>query len=65
MVLSDHPTPIALKTHASDPAPFAMAGTGVEHNGFDLFSETNAALGKVKVKSGAALTEMFIKNKKV
>lgn len=61
MVLSDHPTPISIKTHASDPSPFVMAGAGIEHNGFVSFSETNAAAGKVKVKSGAALTETFIK----
>ena len=61
MVLSDHATPVSVKTHVSDPAPFAMAGAGVEHNGFDTFSEKNAALGKIKFKSGAALTERLIK----
>ena len=61
MVLSDHATPVAIKTHVSDPAPFAMAGKGVEHNGFDIFSEANAKAGKVKFKSGAALTERLIK----
>jgi len=61
MVLSDHATPVAIKTHVSDPAPFAMAGKGVEHNGFDTFSEKNAAESKLKYKSGAALTEELIK----
>lgn len=61
MVLSDHATPVAIKTHVSDPAPFAMAGTGVEHNGFDSFNEKNAEEAKIKYKSGAALTEALIK----
>jgi len=61
MVLSDHATPIALKTHAKDPAPFVMAGKGVEHNGFDTFSEAIAKASKVKFKSGAALTQAFFK----
>ena len=61
LVLSDHATPIALKTHTSDPAPFVMAGKNIAHNGFDIFSEKNAALSKLKFKSGAALTETFIK----
>jgi 2,3-bisphosphoglycerate-independent phosphoglycerate mutase len=61
MVLSDHATPVALKTHVSDPAPFVMAGKNVMHNGFDVFSEANAAASKIKFKSGAALTENFIK----
>jgi len=61
MVLSDHATPVSMKTHVSDPAPFVMAGQGVEHNGFDSFSEKNAALSAVKFRSGAALTENLIK----
>lgn len=61
MVLSDHPTPISIKTHSADPAPFVMAGKGVSHNGFDSFSEKNAASGKLKYKSGFSLTEAFIK----
>ncbi len=61
MILSDHATPVAIKTHTSDPAPFVMAGTGVEHNGFDIFSEKNAAESKIKFRSGAALTEALIK----
>ena len=60
MVLSDHATPISVKTHVSDPAPFAMAGKDIVHNGFDVFSESNAALSKVKFKSGAALAKMLI-----
>ncbi len=61
MVLSDHPTPVSIKTHAADPAPFAVAGTGVDHNGFDVFSEANAKESKLKFKSGASLTERLIK----
>ncbi len=61
MVLSDHATPVSIKTHVSDPAPFVMAGTGVTANGFDSFSEKNAAASKEIFKSGAALTENLIK----
>lgn len=61
MVLSDHATPVAIKTHVSDPAPFAMAGKGIEHNGFDYYNETSAVASKLKYKSGAALTEALIK----
>ena len=61
LVLSDHATPVAVKTHVSDPAPFVMAGKNIAPNGFDAFSEANAALSKLKFKSGAALTETFIK----
>ena len=61
LVLSDHATPVSVRTHVSDPAPFVMAGRNVAHNGFDSFSEKNAAMSKLKFKSGAALTESFIR----
>jgi 2,3-bisphosphoglycerate-independent phosphoglycerate mutase len=61
MVLSDHATPISVRTHVSDPAPFAMAGKDIAHNGYNAFSEANAASSKVKFKSGSALTEALIK----
>lgn len=61
MVLSDHATPVSVRTHVSDPAPFVMAGKGVEHNGFNAYSETNAKEAKVKYRSGAALAEALIK----
>ena len=61
MVLSDHATPVALKTHVSDPAPFVMAGGGVKDNGYASFSEANAKAGKVIFKTGALLTESFIR----
>lgn len=61
MVLSDHPTPVALKTHASDPAPFAMAGNQIDHNGYEAFNETNAKASNVKFKTGSALTSAFIR----
>ncbi|MDO8525789.1 MAG: cofactor-independent phosphoglycerate mutase [Candidatus Omnitrophota bacterium] len=64
MVLSDHATPISVRTHVSDPAPFVMAGKDIAYNGFDIFSEPNAALSKVKFRSGAALTETLIKKGK-
>lgn len=61
MVLSDHATPISVRTHVSDPTPFVMAGTGIAPNGFGSFSENNANLSKVKFKTGASLTEAFFK----
>ncbi|MDP3792047.1 MAG: cofactor-independent phosphoglycerate mutase [Candidatus Omnitrophota bacterium] len=65
MVLSDHATPVAVRTHVSDPAPFVMAGKGVSHNGFATFSEANAKLSNIIFKSGAALTSALIKTKEV
>lgn len=65
MVLSDHATPVSVRTHVSDPAPFVMAGSGIGHNGLATFNEVNAKLGNIIFKSGAALTGALIKTKEV
>jgi 2,3-bisphosphoglycerate-independent phosphoglycerate mutase len=61
VVLADHATPVTVRTHVSDPAPFAMAGSGVIHNNFEVFNEANAKASKVSFKTGASLTAAFIK----
>jgi 2,3-bisphosphoglycerate-independent phosphoglycerate mutase len=62
-VLADHSTPIVLKTHASDPAPFVMAGAGIEHNGYDAYNETTAKASSARFRSGARLTETLMRHR--
>ncbi|MDD3089553.1 MAG: cofactor-independent phosphoglycerate mutase [Candidatus Omnitrophica bacterium] len=38
LLLPDHPTPIKLRTHTSDPVPFAMAGKGIEPDDVTIFT---------------------------
>ena len=61
LVLADHATPVSLKTHVADPAPFVMEGTGIGANGFAAYNETNAKSSDVMMKSGAFLTETLMK----
>lgn len=61
MVLADHATPVSLKTHTSDPAPFVMTGKGITHNGFDAYNETNAKASKIRFGSGSELAEELLK----
>jgi 2,3-bisphosphoglycerate-independent phosphoglycerate mutase len=42
LILPDHPTPIKLQTHTSDPVPFILWGTGFTANGAQRFTETAA-----------------------
>ena len=35
LVSPDHPTPLRTKTHSHGDVPFAMAGSGIEPDGFD------------------------------
>jgi 2,3-bisphosphoglycerate-independent phosphoglycerate mutase len=62
MVLSDHPTPIALRTHASDPSPFAVFSSVMGENCVSglLFSETSARNTGLIVSPGHLLMDAFI-----
>ena len=64
MVLSDHPTPLAIKTHASDPSPFAVLSSAKEENlGRGLaFNEADALAGGILVSPGYGLMDRFIRN---
>ncbi|HSV42996.1 MAG TPA: cofactor-independent phosphoglycerate mutase, partial [Candidatus Bathyarchaeia archaeon] len=39
MVLPDHPTPVELRTHTSEPVPLVMYGKGIAHNGQFEYNE--------------------------
>jgi 2,3-bisphosphoglycerate-independent phosphoglycerate mutase len=61
MVLPDHPTPVALKTHTADPVPFVLAGTGIHAGEKESFTETQAAGTGLKIDRGWELMEYFLK----
>ena len=61
MVLPDHPTNIATRTHGYAPSPFAMAGTGVRKTGGQPYSEPNAAAGGLRLDKGHELMEYFLR----
>ncbi len=43
LVMPDHPTPIAIRTHSPDPVPFVLWGEGFTSNGAMRFTEAGAA----------------------
>ena len=51
-VLTDHPTPVKLRTHTSDPVPFAIHNTALEETDnlkrFDDFEAKNGSYGLVR-----------------
>lgn len=60
LVLPDHPTPIALRTHTSDPVPYMLydstnCGSRMWH-----YNEREAAASGIDMPSGAALMEYFL-----
>jgi 2,3-bisphosphoglycerate-independent phosphoglycerate mutase len=61
LVLSDHATPIALKTHSRDYVCFAMYGTDIEQGVIKHFNEKEARLSKFRIDKGHELMEFFIR----
>ncbi len=61
LVLPDHPTPVELRTHTSDPVGFVMYGKGVAHDGSQTFNESSARAKGLTYTSGEALINDFIK----
>ncbi len=45
LVLPDHPTPVAMRTHTSEPVPFAMMGASIEPDEMEVFTEKEGARG--------------------
>ena len=45
LLMPDHATPIAIKTHSSDPVPFTIAGSGIQPDSLDRFDEAAAKAG--------------------
>jgi 2,3-bisphosphoglycerate-independent phosphoglycerate mutase len=64
LLITDHLTPIRLKTHARGLVPFAIADfTGRRHTEKRLFSERSAAETGLIVRPGYELMETFIRGK--
>jgi len=62
LLLPDHPTPIALKTHVSDPVPFVLFSSTERETPKDLgFNETDAKKSGVVVRRAFTLIEGLIK----
>jgi len=61
LVVPDHPTPIRLRTHASDPVPFVMYGKGVPRDSLESFCERTVKEKGVRFKSGAELVGYFMR----
>ncbi|MCX7634137.1 MAG: phosphoglycerate mutase, partial [Syntrophales bacterium] len=64
LVLSDHPTPLVLKTHAADPSPFAvLSNVAAENLGGGLpYDEQSARASGIVVSPGYTLTGFFLGN---
>ena len=60
LVLPDHPTPLEIRTHSSDPVPFMLYDSKKIYDGVDCFDEQSASMTEVVVEHGHDLLEMVI-----
>ncbi len=60
MILPDHPTPIRLRTHTSNPVPFMIYDSKKDQNGVTCFSEAAAEEKKLSIAHGYTLMEHFV-----
>jgi 2,3-bisphosphoglycerate-independent phosphoglycerate mutase len=62
IVLSDHPTPLSVRTHVSDPSPFAVFSSvkGENRAAGLAFTEANAKESGILISPGHLLMEKFI-----
>ncbi|MBC7959028.1 MAG: cofactor-independent phosphoglycerate mutase [Vallitaleaceae bacterium] len=60
LILPDHPTPLILRTHTSDPVPYVLYdSTGICKSGLS-YTEENGALTKIHCKEGHQLLDYFL-----
>ncbi len=62
LIMPDHPTPIAIKTHTSEKVPFMIFQSTKANKGVERFSEKNALSTGIYFESGEKLMDFFIKN---
>ncbi|MBQ8780445.1 MAG: cofactor-independent phosphoglycerate mutase [Oscillospiraceae bacterium] len=60
MILPDHPTPLALKTHTNDPVPFMIYQKSKENEGKAVFTEKTAAETGLFIEKGPEIMKYFI-----
>ncbi|HOJ09921.1 MAG TPA: cofactor-independent phosphoglycerate mutase [Clostridiales bacterium] len=70
LLLPDHPTPLAIRTHASDPVPFVMYGEGINnescepsYSAVSCYDEFEAKKSGLFVGTGCKLMDYFISGK--
>ena len=60
LVLPDHPTPLAIRTHVAEPVPFLLWGPGFPANGARRFTEAEAARTGLVIRPGHNLLGRFL-----
>ncbi|MDY6910960.1 MAG: cofactor-independent phosphoglycerate mutase [Chloroflexota bacterium] len=62
LIMPDHPTPIKIKTHTSEPVPFLLWGSEIESNGSRNFSENSAMSTGLFLEQGYELVARMMEH---
>lgn len=60
LVMPDHPTPLTLKTHTSEPVPFMIYSSSEEFDGADTYTEENAEKSGIFIEKSMDLMPLFL-----
>ncbi len=61
LIMPDHPTPLAIKTHTSDPVPYIIYKSGTDSQGSPTsYTEANAKKTGITVEHGYTLMEKLL-----
>ena len=60
LVLPDHPTPIRIRTHSSEPVPFILYDSRRQEKKIARYTEKDAAATGISISDGYTLMERFI-----
>ena len=60
LILPDHPTPISLKTHVSDPVPYVIYSSSDEKADGYVYNEKNGAKTGLVIEDGYTLMDRFL-----
>ena len=60
LVLPDHPTPIRIRTHSSDPVPFILYDSRFQEKKITRYTEKDAAATGLQIDDGYTLMDRFI-----
>jgi 2,3-bisphosphoglycerate-independent phosphoglycerate mutase len=61
MVVPDHPTSTALKTHIDEPVPFAIYATNIQKDGITAYTEPAVRSSPKRFEDGFQLMSFFLK----
>lgn len=64
MVLSDHSTPISVKSHVADSVPIAICGKGIDPDEAAVFTEKAARASRLSFEKGHKIMDYFLKLEK-